>query len=245
MSADSGFFSDPKVMISLLALLVSIVAVVWSLANQWDQNRRWKSINAANIVLRETKMLPWERIGGTEAKSRNWGYLPEIFGGDLKDEFLLLSAIKLRDASRNMPINGAAMFSTSQEAAAEAKRLGLSKHVSLTKTLRPFFQFENIGKTIAYKTNITIDVMEAVSPEKKWRRAFEANSRPDVGPGQQTSSYVDIGLPSDMKVEKLSFRINVEFEDLDKVKKSSEIMLSWDGMANYWHYSPGKSNEER
>lgn len=245
MSGDNGFFSDPKVIISLLALIISIVAFVWSLANQRDQNRRWNAINMANIVLREAKMLPWERIGLSEVKSRNWGYVPEIFSGETRDEFLLLSAIKLRDPNNNKPIDGASMVSTVPESAALAKHLGLSPQVSLAKTLRPFFQFENFGKTTAYKTNVTVDVMEAVNSEKEWRRAFEANSRPDVGPGQLTSSYLDIGLPGDMKVETLSFRINVEFEDINGLKKSSQIMLSWDGKDNYWHYSSAKSNNNR
>jgi hypothetical protein len=42
MAGDSsGFFSDPKNAISLFALLTSIVSLVWTLASQWEQNRRW------------------------------------------------------------------------------------------------------------------------------------------------------------------------------------------------------------
>jgi hypothetical protein len=212
MSNNSSFFSDPRVVISLLALVVSLIALVWTLANQLDQNSRWEAINAPNIILKEAKMLPWGKISESQAKSRNWGYEPEIFSGELKDEFLLLSALKLRTIKDDRPLD--TVVFTVQDAEIEAKRLDLVSQVNLAKTLRPLFQFENIGKTTAYKTKIAVDIMDSIAGNKEWRRAFEANSRPDVGAGQITSSYFDIGLPDTGKINTILFRVNVEFEKM-------------------------------
>jgi hypothetical protein len=219
----------------LLALVVSLTALVWTLANQWDQNQRWESINAPNIILREAKMLPWEKISVSQAKSRNWGYEPEIFSGELKDELFLLSALKLRTINDDRPLDIVVL--TVQEAEVEAKRLGLVSQVQLAKTLRPFFQFENIGKTTAYKTKIAVDIMDPIAGNKEWRRAFEANSRPDVGAGQITSSYFDVGLPGNGKVNTILFRVSVEFENGRGVKEFSNTEFSWDARNNYWHYT--------
>ncbi len=235
MQNSTGFFTDSKVVISLLALVVSLFTLIWNLANQWEQNRRWEAINAPNIVLRDAKMMPWEKITASQAMTRNWGYVPEIFAGELKDEFLLLSTLKLRTLKDDQPLD--AVASTVQEAENEVKRLGLASQVKLAKTLRPFFQFENIGKTTAYKTKISVDILDAISPQKEWRRAFEANSQPDVGVGQLTSAYFDVGLPGDGIIGALLFRVNTEFEDSKGVKRSSITEFSWDAKANYWHHT--------
>lgn len=238
MPNSTGFLTDPKVVISLMALVVSLFTLIWNLANQWEQNRRWEAINAPNIVLREAKMLPWEKITASQAKTTNWGYVPEIFAGELKDEFLLLSTLKLRMLKDDQPLD--AVASTVLEAETEVKRLGLASQVQLAKTLRPFFQFENIGKTTAYKTNISVDIVDAISPKKEWRRAFEANSQPDVGAGQLTSAYFDVGLPGVGTIGTLLFRVNTEFEDGKGLKRSSFTEFSWDAKANYWHHTASK-----
>jgi hypothetical protein len=237
MSNNMGFFSDPKVVISLLALVVSIVGLIWTLANQWDQNRRWESINAPNIVLREARMLPREKLTAANAKARNWGYDPEIFGSELNDEFHLLTAFRL-NVINGQSLVSVRQFSTIEEAEANYKRLGSDNRATIDKILRPHLQFENIGKTTARAVNIAVDVLEAIGAKKEWRRAFDANSRPNVGPGQQTSVHFDIGLPVPAKIDSLAFKISQKFKDDNGAEFSSETEISWDAQNNYWHYSP-------
>lgn len=50
-----SFFSDPKVILSLLAIGISLISFIWTLANQWEQNRRWNSLNAAAVELKAVK----------------------------------------------------------------------------------------------------------------------------------------------------------------------------------------------
>lgn len=45
MDNESNFFSDPKVIISILAIIISIFTLIWTLGNQAEQNRRWNKLN--------------------------------------------------------------------------------------------------------------------------------------------------------------------------------------------------------
>lgn len=62
MSSKSSFFSDPKVIISLFAIVISIISLIWTLGNQWEQNRRWNKLNEANVILKDAKLLKWKKL---------------------------------------------------------------------------------------------------------------------------------------------------------------------------------------
>ena len=88
MNESSHFFSDPKVILSLFALLISSVSLIWTLANEWEQNRRWDNLNSANIAIKEVKMTKWKELTKDEAMKTHWGYGPSIYSsGETFDLF--------------------------------------------------------------------------------------------------------------------------------------------------------------
>lgn len=76
---NSGFFSDPKNAISLFALLISITSLIWTLASQWEQNRRWDAVNLGRVELTDVGFIIWREISKEEALSTNWGYKPTLY----------------------------------------------------------------------------------------------------------------------------------------------------------------------
>ena len=47
---------------TFVALIISIISLIWTILNQRGQNFRWAKLNAANLGIREIKMLPF--MGG-------------------------------------------------------------------------------------------------------------------------------------------------------------------------------------
>lgn len=74
-----SFFSDPKVAISLLALVVSIVSLIWTLANQWNQNKKWDALNLAKIEVSDQGFVIWKELSEEQIRLMKWGYEPTIF----------------------------------------------------------------------------------------------------------------------------------------------------------------------
>ncbi len=70
-----SFFSDPKVAISLFALIISIISLIWTFSSQWEQNRRWDALNLGKVELTDGFIM-WKEITREEAISMKWGYEP-------------------------------------------------------------------------------------------------------------------------------------------------------------------------
>jgi hypothetical protein len=127
MNESSNFFSDPKVILSLFALLISVVSLIWTFANQWEQNRRWDKLNTANISVKEIKMTKWKELTKSEAMKTDWGYDPSIYSsGETFDSFQLPYHLVVRDVTTKEIIKGINPVFTMAEVNDElgASRLG-------------------------------------------------------------------------------------------------------------------------
>lgn len=82
------FFSDPKNTLSLLALLFSLVSLIWTFINQYRQNKRWDALNLANVIVKRVKFFGWRDLG-EEWKTLDWGYDYEV--QSVSDDFILHS----------------------------------------------------------------------------------------------------------------------------------------------------------
>ena len=232
-----SFFSDLKVLISLLAFGISCVALAWSITNKAEQDRRWAALNAAALVLKEGKVQPVEKLSLGEANTRDWGYQPSVFKGDIPEETFLYSALRLRDAKSGKPIESARTVYTADEAIQEIIRLNLPpEEVVMARILTLSFTFQNIGRAPAQKVKLTAEMLDPVGKNGTWHQVYGEGDQPDIGPAQAFTAHFDVAVPVDAAPKALSFRWQAEFEDAGGKKRTSDMAATWDWNKNVWSY---------
>jgi hypothetical protein len=235
MNDSPNFCSDPKVIISLLALLVSIFALLWTLANQRGQNRRWDKLNAANPEIKEIKMTIWKEVTKDEAMNIQWGYKPLIYvKAEATNIYTLPYYLSLYDSETNQRIARANPVFTITEAENELKRIDHKNKVFIFKFFRPLFIVENMGKTVAENLSIKVD---AKLPNQEWQPAFTSNAIVNLSGGQTSLIYFDFELPFELELPKqINFRINFQWEDSNNKIFTKIIGAKWTTVDNFWSY---------
>lgn len=235
MNESSNFFSDPKVILSLFALLISSVSLIWTLANQWEQNRRWDNLNSANIAIKEVKMTKWKELTKDEAMKTNWGYDPSIYSStETFDLFQIPYHLVARDLTTKEKVKGVNPVFTIPQIGEELKRVGYNNKVFITRLFRPRFILENMGKTDATDLSIEID---AKPPNEDWRNVFKANALVILSASQTSTVAFDVELPVEVPLPSaLNFKVKLVFKDLHNNIIKKEIKAKWTSDDNYWSY---------
>ncbi|MHA8061409.1 hypothetical protein PQG22_09050 [Aquirufa beregesia] len=239
MNEYSNFFSDPKVILALLALVVSIFNLIWMLANQSEQNRRWEKLNAANPEIKEIKMVSFKEVGKDEAMSTTWGYKPEIYAkGEASNVFFLPFYLSLHDSITNEVLKNANPVFTIGEVETEVKRIGHPNKVFVFKHFRPKFIIENMGNTSADNLAIRVDAKKS---ENEWQQVFNSTSKITLAGGQQSTFFIDFELPAEIEVPKqFNFRLSLEWINIHGKIESKIINTKWTSDDNFWSYDLGE-----
>ncbi|MDE1942836.1 MAG: hypothetical protein KGI47_06800 [Betaproteobacteria bacterium] len=234
---DASFFSDVKVLISLLAFVISVLTLGWGIVSKIEQDKHWKAINRASLVLQDGKMLPTAKMTLSEVAAKNWGYQPTVFHGDLRDESFLFSTLLLRDAKTAKPLEAAHRVDTVDDAVQEIMRLNLqADEVKLARVLRPAFTFTNIGRTPASRVSFTAEMKDPSTKDSQWHSVFAETQAASLGPSQSLTLRFEVALPVDEAPKTLPFRWHVEFEDTYGTKRTADMAATWDWGKNLWSY---------
>jgi hypothetical protein len=232
------FFSDPKVILSILALVVSISSFCWSLRNQFDQNRRWGALNAATVEFREGRFKTWREMSKEEAFSSNWGYDPLILElQEAWNKYRLVYFLQLRDHATGAVLPHSNPVFTVAEAQAEARRVGVNSGVALFRAFRPVFVFENGGKIEALDCSIQISINFG---ENVWKPAFTSNAPVRIPAAGKFNVSFDFALPFEIPVPAIiRFRIHGEFSDIHGRRPPRDLVVGWESQRDYWFYAAG------
>lgn len=235
MQENPSFFSDPKMIISILALVISVASLIWTLANQWEQNRRWEKLNNANPELKEVRLINWKEITAEEAHSTEWGYKPDIYAkGEATNNYTLPYHLIARDSANNK-IEGINQAFTIAEIEQELHRIHYEgKNVIVNKFFRPKFVFENMGKTETRELSISID---SKLPDQDWQNAFTSNASINLAGGHSSTVNFDFELPVNLKLpQQISFRVFLKFKDVNNKTIEKFINVKWTPNDNFWSY---------
>lgn len=235
MTESHSFFGDPKVIISLLALLISGVSLIWTFANQWEQNRKWDKLNEGNPEIWEITFQNWKEFTKEQAMNMQWGYDPLLFErGEATEKYVIPYCLVLRDANTNERIPNSNPVFTIPEAELEMRRIGFNGNVILYRLFKPRFGIENMGKTELRDLSVFI---EAKLPGKEWERVFTSNAKINLTASQKSNVTFNIELPlASILPEQISFKINFSFIDYKNKRKEKIIGAKWTSNDNYWSY---------
>jgi hypothetical protein len=242
MKETTNFFSDPKVIISLFALFISIIGFIWSLANQWDQNRRWDKLNAANVSIKEVKYIRFKELSKEEAMNIQWGYDPIVYSTERLNIYQLPYYLTARNAKTGELINGFNQVFTINEVEQELKRIAYTDKIFLSKAFKPFFILENLGKTDAYDLSIKIEIKWL---ENDWRNVFTSNTEITLAAGLSSNVTFGFEIPIESKLPPvINYRILLTYGDINNNLTEKEIKAKWTSNDNYWSYGEGSNNKK-
>ncbi len=235
MTETRSFFGDPKVIISLLALLIAAISLIWTFANQWEQNRKWDKLNEGNPEILEIRFQNWKEFTKEQALNIQWGYDPLLFErGEASEKYVTPYCLVMRDANTNERIPNSNPVYSIPEAELELKRIGFNGKAVLYRFFKPIFGIENMGKTEVRDLSIYID---AKLPDKEWERAFTSNANINLTASQRSTVTFSLELPLESILPKqISFKIHFSFLDYKNNWNEKIIGSKWTSNDNFWSY---------
>ena len=235
MTNSTSFFGDPKVIISLLALIISSISLIWTFANQWEQNRKWDNLNEGNPEIREVRLLNCKELSKEEAMSTPWGYDPTIYGkGEASDKFVLPYYLTLRDAATNLLVPNVNPVFTLPEIEQELIRINFKGKVIVYRLFKPKFEIENMGKTEIKELSINID---AKLPNQEWNRAFTSNAKINLTGNQKSTVTFSFEIPVGIKLpDQISFKVHFNYLNYKSKIIEKIIGAKWTTNDNFWSY---------
>lgn len=229
--------TDPKVILSLIAICISLSALIWNIINQIQQNRRWHQLNSSDIGIKEAEITIWKKVKREEAKNIAWGYTYLNSPNEVNIPYY----ISLIDSITNQEINIATHVFTAEEAQIELHKIGYDiSNVIGFKSFKVNFTIENMGKTIAEKPSVKVEMM---FPGYEWQEVLSIQSNTALSGGQTSSLYFSFHFPFDReRPEKLEFRIHIEWKNTDDKIVRKLIPMSWITKDNFWAYGEAEMN---
>lgn len=235
MTNNSSFFLDPKVLISILAILISIVSFISTLANQSEQNRRWDKLNVANVIVKRAILKRYKSISKADGLTTNWGYKPNIYGSDIDDEYIIPYKLVVVDKLTDKLITTINAGYTVEEIKQELGRINYKGEGTIFMHFEPKFEIENKGKTDAKNLNITVDIKYN---KIDWQRAFSSNTKIELSGDQVSTIELEMDYPINMDIpDEILFKIKLSYLDIHENKIEKEIITKWISKNNSWSYS--------
>ena len=235
MANNTKFFSDPKVIISIFAIVISIASFIWTLGNQWEQNRRWDKLNVANVVVKRAILKRYKKINRAEGLAIDWGYKPNIYGSDFDDEFIIPYKLVVVDNQTNKlitTINGAYTINGIRQ---ELARINYKGEGTVFMHFEPKFELENKGKTNAKDLDVKVDIKYN---DVDWQRAFTSNSKIELSGDQISTIELEMDYPVSVEIpDEIFFKVQLSYLDIHDNVIEKEINTKWISKNNTWSYS--------
>lgn len=235
-SDNMNFFSDPKVLISILALVISLLSFIWTLGNQNEQNRRWSELNKPNIVVTEMTMQAFKIVSKEDLKNIVWGYQPIVFNTTNEDFYQLPYYLSIRTSKDEKKIENSSKYFTFGEIESDLLSKGYKKGqigVNTYFNLHPVFKLKNIGKIDA--NNFEFKTFVKTNNKQDWFTATESDSKFDFSNEQVFSIILHVEYPTFQKFPQfLSFKLIFSYNDNLGQKFNKEIILTWYPNDNTW-----------
>lgn len=234
MSNNTNFFSDPKIVISIIAIIISLISLIWTLSNQYEQNRRWDKLNAANIVIERAILKRYKSITKEKAMQTNWGYDPNIYGSDFDDQYIIPYKLIAIDKTNEQQITKINSCYTLDEIKNELIRINYKGDIYVLKHFEPKFEIINKGKTVAQINYLKV---EAKVDGNNWQEAFSSKNTIELTNDQISTIEIEMNYPiSNTIPDIIQFRISIVYIDIHGNKIDKEINTKWISKNNSWAY---------
>ena len=147
-----------NLVIPILALCISLAAIVITYRDTNEQNKKWRELNKPRMDITEMKIQTWKTFNNVqELLNHQWGYtIPYTCNAETGQCSILSYLTFFENDNNTKPLTQYKLFST-DEVIKLAKSLKVKHPVYVDKNLLVIFNFKNNGTTQA--NNLTIDVL--------------------------------------------------------------------------------------
>ena len=238
--ASNTFFGDPKVYLSLLAILVSIIAFIFTLANQTEQNRRWDSLNIGNVVIKETEFIKCNSMTIEEAQATNWGYNVLLLANNEAPRMVYtINSLQIFDANTHELIPYSKFCRTVVEVNEEIEDVHrLPADILIRQVVKGRIVLENIGKTEVRNLSA---ILNRLMPDGNWSTCFQSEEKRNLGASQKLNVPMTLNftLQQNIPVE-MTFEIKWEYQDANDVEHKKYQKMKWIRSENKWNFLEGE-----
>jgi hypothetical protein len=236
---------DP-IIISILALTVSICGTIWTIHSSREQNRRWDALHLGRLSLNDVEFVVWHELTEEEIGSTKWGYSPDIIKlisekGVYKGKYHVMCELFLFSKSQNAKLPKSNGFMTASDASKEIQRLkghSIQIDVNDLEIRRQYlvvFDVKNIGSTDVTNFNVEVDV-DGLSGKQGSKETFiRRQTAILISPGKSFYLNGDFYTPLEFQLpERFSFTLNGNYCDSNGEEKPFNVEITRDGTA--WRY---------
>jgi hypothetical protein len=216
-------------LISLLALVISLVSLFLNFKNRREQNLKWERLNEAEPDIKEIRFTRFKELSGDEALSLDWGYEPLCYAkGEVTGEFYLPYYLSVQDAHTNLILKTNPV-STIGELEKELNRIG---HIGNCIPLIHFklkIIIENIGNVKLEE--LTIEV-EMKLPDSEWIKVYNSNLEVSLSKQRTATIPIDFDLPLNSIPAQIESKVYFEWKN----GMSKSFGAKWTKQDDFWSY---------
>ncbi len=230
------FWGDPKVYLSLLAILISLAAFIFTLANQSEQNRRWDALNLGNVVIKETEFIKFNSLTVVEAQQIDWGYNVLLLqNANEQDKVFTINCLQIFDITNNQIIPHSKVCRTMKDVYEEIEDMHLTpSDVTIKRVFKGRISMENIGKTDVNNFSATV---LGLRPNGNWDQLFASQEKRNLGGSQKLDLPLTINFTLEGNIpEQMNFEIKWEYQDANGVEHKKSQKMRWIRRENKWSF---------
>lgn len=226
------------VVISILALGLSIFnsCVTYHFNN--EQNMKWEALNQAKIAPSALTLIAYQELDTDAAMVKDWGY-PITFAPVIKDGVYtghsrVYNDLVFLDAQTSNRVVGCKTMVTVNDAIEEAHRLKLQmKDLKLRKHFAFVFSFRNTGQLSAHNVKVSLEIADEKGTKKPEYTDFNHSIRELAG-----GETFDITLNADFDLNVVlgsieHFQVAIDYDSGGKPHRI-ERHLFYNMLANSW-----------
>lgn len=231
----SSFWSDPKVYISLLAILISLAAFLFTLANQSEQNRRWDKLNSGNAILQKLEFRTLRMVKASEINTTDWGH--QAFFNDIQGDtsnYIMLYCLEIIDPILTQGHPPLKMCFTIKDLFKEMQQVGIKTDISkIARAMKPILTIKNVGKTDLKKVIVTFFIQE----DNTWSQMPPIDQQVTLAPEGILRIPITIFFSLNGPMPDLiNCKVKIQYEDVNGNKISKFEMRHWESKTNEWTY---------
>ncbi len=208
--------NNPAIVISIGALVISILGLLYTFLKDRDNNRRWDSINLSRLVVREVRLANWRTIERAQFGKITWGYSDPLaiashdHSGNMDIDHLIIPIQIVAVHPQEGVLTGLNCITEGELVHQLAENGKNVKDFTFQKLIRVDFSIENVGATIASDV-----VYDASIPDGVEGSAKKQPKQLSMKPGERSFGSTSIRIPFGEPFPKeLKFSINLSHKDI-------------------------------
>jgi len=226
------------IVISLLALGISIASIGVSIWSSVEQKRQWRATSLGRVEITDVSFISWRTYSEEELKNTKWGYKvglqPILEDNKVSKLYSLPSRLIAYDPTNKRPYPNVTGLTLDEIQSKLQNSQGLPNSVIPAKQFQLQWRLQNVGATAVSDFKIAVD--KKLPDSEQWEES-DWGQPAEVGPGRIVSKLLDLFAPVNLALpEKMSFRVRLEYVNIENDKIERSIPVYYDSLTGAFNF---------